>query len=197
MCHWIQCKKYESWISVLRWIYFSGLLLRQSKSLLMWSPSSMMWSLDFRFHCVALATLCTISFVWVSGKMDFATKLLSNLFRFALKNCSLSELPCQGRPPSPFCQLDSAFCSSVTFYFAPLKTAYQSCDFVQYHEILRPKTSGKGKLKKGWLFDLQQIVNSWLFLEWQKFSSGVTGTRNLELKWKRWNKFIPKSGQLV
>lgn len=171
MYHWIQCKKYESWVSILR--YFSRLPLRQScvgKSLLMWSPSSMTQSPDFSFHCVALATLCRISFIWVSGKMDFATELLANLFRFALKNCSLGELPCQARPSSPFCQLDCTFCSSVTFYFAPFITEDQSSGFIQYNEILRPKGSGRGKLKKGWLFNLQQ--NFWHFcLEWQKFSS--------------------------
>lgn len=159
-------KKYDSSVSVLRWIYSSGLLLRQScmgKSLLMWSPSSMTWSPDFSFHCVALATLCRISFIWVSGKRDFATELLANLFSFALKSCSLGELHFQARPPSPFCQLDSTFCSSVTFHFAPFNTVDQSTDFVQCHEILRPKGSGKGKLKEEWLFNLQQGVNSWPF----------------------------------
>lgn len=151
-------------MNIFQWILLTQSCMR--KSLLIWSPSSMTWSPDFSFHCVALATLCRISFIWVSGKMDFAPELLANHFRFALKNCSLGELHFQARSPSSFCHLDSTFCSSVTFHFAPLKTADQSSDFIQCHEILRPEGSGKGKLLKWWLFNLQQRVKSWLSLFW-------------------------------
>lgn len=92
------------------------------KSLLIWSPSSMTCSPVFSFYCVVLATLCRI-FSGVSGNMDFAAELLANLSRFPLHNCSLGELPCQSRLPSPHIwQLYYRFCSLIISCFVPFRT---------------------------------------------------------------------------